>query len=97
MLLAARSRLLCLPLLAALALLASMAAACSPPLQNGGVAVLPGAAERLDAMCRFRHGSAQGDLCTILEEEEPAKPEAPAPVGTLEPSAPPPAAPTSSR
>lgn len=46
-------------------------AACAPPLQNGGVEVRSGAAERLGMVCRWRHGGASGEgLCGGPEEEE---------------------------
>jgi hypothetical protein len=39
-------------------------AACAPPIQNGGVEVRAGAAERLGVVCRWRHGGAAGEgLC----------------------------------
>jgi len=45
-------------------------AACAPPLQNGGVEVRVGAAERLGVVCRFRHGGASGEsLCGASEEQ----------------------------
>ena len=61
-----------------LVLLAPLSAAgCAPPLQNGGVRVLPGAAERFDAICRWHHG-ADAELCGA-EEPEVAEAEAPVP------------------
>jgi len=47
-----------LRLLATLAVLVTAAASCAAPLQNGGVDVYPGVAERLDRMCRYRQGDA---------------------------------------
>jgi hypothetical protein len=52
-----------------LALLA-VGAACTPPLQNGGVEVRVGAAARLGVVCRFRHGGASGEgLCGAPDEQ----------------------------
>jgi hypothetical protein len=42
---------------------------CAAPLQNGGVEVRPGAAERLEALCRFGGSSAQ-EVCAAPEENE---------------------------
>lgn len=47
-------------------------AACGAPLQNGGVEVLPGVGERLEAMCRYG-GSAQQKICAAPPEEEEAR------------------------
>lgn len=45
-------------------------AACAPPLQNGGVEVRSGAAERLGMVCRWRHGTTSGEgLCGGPEEQ----------------------------
>lgn len=44
--------------------------ACAAPLQNGGVEVLPGAEERLAAMCRYG-GASQQKVCTAPPDEEP--------------------------
>jgi hypothetical protein len=46
-------------------------AACAPPIQNGGVEVRTGAAERLGIVCRWRHGNASGEsLCGDPGEEQ---------------------------
>lgn len=55
----------------ALGLIAA-AAACAPPLQNGGVELHEGFAERLSAMCRFRRDAAGGALPCAGPEERPA-------------------------
>lgn len=44
--------------------------ACAAPLQNGGVEVLPGAEERLEAMCRYG-GASQQKVCTAPPDAEP--------------------------
>jgi hypothetical protein len=45
-------------------------AACAPPLQNGGVEVRSGAAERLGMVCRWRHGTTSGEgLCAEPQEQ----------------------------
>jgi hypothetical protein len=45
-------------------------AACAPPIQNGGVEVREGAAERLGVVCRWRRGSASGEgLCADPAEQ----------------------------
>ncbi|EYF08821.1 hypothetical protein [Chondromyces apiculatus] len=50
--------------LVALAALSALGGGCAPPLQNGSIEVLDGAAGRLQAMCRFRRGFAEGgELC----------------------------------
>ena len=46
-------------------------AGCAPPLQNGGVDVRPGVAERLGLLCRWRYDLGAEPLC-FVEEEEPA-------------------------
>lgn len=52
-----------------LALLAA-GAACTPPLQNGGVEVRAGAAARLGVVCRWRHGDPSGEsLCGAPEQQ----------------------------
>jgi hypothetical protein len=56
--------LLALPLLC----LFASASGCAAPLQQGGVEVRPGVAERLGAMCRYGHGSQE--TCVAPEEEE---------------------------
>jgi hypothetical protein len=56
----------------ALALLIITAASCAPPLQNGGVELHEGFAERLSAICRFRHEATGGALpCAAPEERSP--------------------------
>ena len=53
-----------------LALIAA-GAACAPPIQNGGVEVRTGAAERLGMVCRWRHGDASGEsLCGDPGQEQ---------------------------
>lgn len=52
----------------ALAALVAAASSCAAPLQNGGVEVRPGVAERLDAMCRFANGNA-GAVCAPPADE----------------------------
>lgn len=56
-----------------LLLLASITAgaACAPPLQNGGVEVRTGAAERLELLYRWRHGDASGESLGGDPEEAP--------------------------
>jgi hypothetical protein len=80
---------------ALLLLCAAASAACSPPLQNGGVHVRPGAEARLDVLCRWHHGPGQADLCNPPEDDvDPAKPDAPATAPTAEPAAAPTSAPS---
>jgi hypothetical protein len=60
-----------LPALAALPALILVLAgtsSCAAPLQNGGVEVRPGVAERFDAMCRY--GTAAQKVCVAPEEED---------------------------
>jgi hypothetical protein len=59
-----RPRLAFAPLL----LLVLAASSCAAPLQNGGVEVRPGVAERFDAMCRY--GNATQKLCVAPEDDE---------------------------
>ncbi|MFO0762342.1 MAG: hypothetical protein U0359_38235 [Byssovorax sp.] len=60
----------CLGLLAGLSLLSL--AGCGAPLQNGEIAVRPGAVARLEMACRFRLSAGAGqDPCAIEEEGSP--------------------------
>ncbi len=54
--------------LRALVILCVLAAtsSCAAPLQNGGVVMSPGAAARLDLMCRYRGDS--GNVCAVEAE-----------------------------
>src|SRR5689334_17814022 len=53
--------------------LAVASATCAEPLQNGGVDVLAGAADRMGMLCRFRHGDPEGgSICPA--QGEPAAP-----------------------
>jgi hypothetical protein len=45
----------------------ALASGCAAPLQQGGVEVRPGIAQRLGAMCRYGHGSQE--MCVAPEEE----------------------------
>jgi hypothetical protein len=40
---------------------------CAAPLQQGGVEVRPGIAQRLGTMCRYGHGSQE--MCVAPEED----------------------------
>jgi hypothetical protein len=55
----------------ALALLA-LFAACTPPLQNGGVDVREGAAARLETLCRWRHAAVEGENPCASSEQRAA-------------------------
>jgi hypothetical protein len=45
-----------------------VAVGCRPPVQNGGVVVLPGAAERLAAFCRWRRPDPEGPAFCAAKE-----------------------------
>lgn len=55
-----------------LALLLALFAACTPPIQNGGVDVREGAASRLETLCRWRHGAVEGENPCASSEQRAA-------------------------
>src|SRR5687768_10445545 len=46
---------------------------CAPPQQNGGVIVRSGAAERIQTLCRWRHGDVKGEFCAAPDEPAPPR------------------------
>jgi hypothetical protein len=56
-----------LRLIVTLCLLVAAASSCAAPLQSGGVVIYPGAAARLDLMCRYRGDATQ--VCAAEAEE----------------------------
>jgi hypothetical protein len=56
--------------LCALAAASLCCVACAAPLQNGSIAVQPGAEARLDLMCRYRADSSGAEpVCAATTEE----------------------------
>ncbi len=45
-------------------------ASCAAPLQNGSIAVQPGAEARLDLMCRYRADSGGAQQACAVDAEE---------------------------
>lgn len=48
----------------------ALLAGCAPPLQEGGVIVVPGAEARMGALCRLRPGGASAAFCVAEDEED---------------------------
>lgn len=58
-------------------LVATLISACAAPIQSGVIEVRPGAAERLQVLCRFRGGGVQRACVVVDEEPEGRSPHAP--------------------